>query len=207
MKTLLYNTLSTIIIISIFIISLVVNCLLVYDKWFEDERLNTIELVIKNPKFFKIPEDSHKAIKKYYADYSKITADNVSTFDYGSSVLVAKNECLSRALSLIGNTLTQDFRAYKPLTIGGLSHGILAYAVGMEKYTNDEIEIYMNNLLKITNAIPRNLPDKNTLVKRPINSILYYVDYAKIIYDIDKRIDIINHDEQTYYGKRFEDKL
>lgn len=200
---------STVFILTIFSISVYFNLIYYRDYALKDDRVQAVEVILKNPALFKIPVESLKVIDKYYTDYKNIKEENLSTYkDYGISVSMVKNECLTRALGLVGNSLTQDFRAYRLFTIGGLSHGILAYAVDMERNSNAEVEIYMNNIRKIMDAVPKNLPHKDILIKKPINTIEYYVDYAKIIYDIDKQIDSINHETgTTYYGKRFENSL
>lgn len=192
-----------------FIISMTFNFKYFYNNW-KDDRIQAIEAVIKNPKLFKIPESVDKSIRELYSTYLKINKDNISEYaKLGSSVDIAKNACLTQALSLIGNSLTQDYRAYKLFSIGGLSHGLLGYAVDMESYSKEEVNTYMNNLTKLTEAIPRNLPDKDILTTRPIHSITYYADYARIVYDIDKQIDRIDHDEDSplNYGKHFADKI
>ena len=73
----------------------------------------------------------------------------------------------------------------------------------LEKYNKDEITTYSNNIKYILKAIPDNIPDQDILSKNPINSITYYVDYAKIIYDFDKKVEYIDNKFYKNLGRRY----
>ena len=77
----------------------------------------------------------------------------------------------------------------------------------MEKYSTDDIESYLSSMSKIVEAIPKNIPEKDILIKNPINQITYYADYAQIIYDTDMKINQINANERKFLGKKFINKL
>lgn len=173
-----------------------------------DDRIQAIESVTKVPSIFKLPDDYTKRIKELYVIYKTIKEENKDLYkEFGSTVDEIKNECIAQAVALIGSSSTKDFRARKVFTVGGLSHGLSAYVIDTEKMNDDEVTTYVRNITKILEAVPRNLPDKDTLTSKNIINITYYADYARIVYDIDRQIDRINHDETNYYGLRFEDKL
>lgn len=210
------NLLKKITVITIFIglfftilgSSIFLNIKLLKEFIWKDDSIKAIEIVLKQPNLFKIPADYQKGIEHLYSVYSRVNEENKKQYEeYGSTVFEIKNICITKALGLIGNSITKDFRAYKLYHIGGTSHGFLTYAVGMEKYTTDEINIYLNSMDKIIEAIPKNIPEKEIMLKNPINSITYYADYAKIIYNSDKRIEQIDANSQRFIGRRYIDKL
>lgn len=195
-------------LICVLSISICIN-IFIYNKYVDiDENAKLVEIILNQPDTLNLPEDNVRHIKSLFTIYNDVTQDNYKTYsDYGNSVFAIKGNCILRALKLINNGSTRDFRAYKLYTPGGLSHGLLTYATGMEKYSNDEVEIYIHNLTKIMEAIPKNIPDKSILTKESINSITYYADYARIVYDIDMKIEKIDNDRSKYIGKRYIDKI
>lgn len=208
MNKILIAIISIVITLLILIISIVINIRLLQEYVWKDNSIKAIEIVISLPQLFKIPDDYHKRISELYSIYKNTTTVNFEQYkEYGNTIFEIKNNCILRALKLIGESTTKDFRAYKLYTPGGLSHGISAYAIGLENYSNDEVTTYINNMTKIMEAIPKNLPDKKVLTKEAINSITYYADYARIVYDTDKKIESIDENRTKFLGKRYIDKL
>lgn len=188
--------------------SIFLNIKLLLENNWKDDSVKAIEIVVKQPVLFKIPPDYQKEIEYLYSIYKTINKENYSKFsEFGSTIFEIKNACITRALNLIGNSITKDFRGYKLYNIGGDTHGFLTYAIGMEKYTTDEVNLYINNMDKIIAAIPKNIPSKDSLIKTPINSITYYADYAKIIYNADLKIEQIEANNQRFIGKKYVDKF
>ena len=207
-KTMIKKYKSLIVIYLLFLgSSLFINFKLIKDVW-KDESIKVIEVVLKNPNIFKIPADCINKINELYLVYKNVDEENKTQYEeYGKTVLEIKYETLKGALDLISQTSTKDFRTYKLYHIGGSSHGFITYAIGMEKYSTDDIESYLSSMDKIVEAIPKNIPEKDILIKNPINQITYYADYAQIIYDTDMKINQINANERKFLGKKYINKL
>lgn len=204
MNKILIGVISIVITLLVLAISIIINIRLLQEHVWKDESVKAIEIAILQPQLFKIPDDYHKRIIELYNVYKTVNTVNLPQFnEFGNTIFEVKNNSILRALKLIGDSTTRDFRAYKLYTPGGTSHAISAYALGLENYSNDEIITYINNMTKIMEAIPKNLPDKKVLTKESINSITYYVDYARIVYDTDKKIESIDNDRTKFIGKRY----
>lgn len=163
-------------------------------------------MVLNHPKVFPFSNLRIKTIKDLLKTCNGINNNNYTKFDFGTTVAATKEGCMNKTLSYITNGIQNGVSAESSidntvLHIGDSSNGFLAQVIRGHELSDKENELYIKNIQKLINAIPKNIPDKNILKKWKIINVNYLDTYAKIEFLQDAEMKALAKEGTLYRGQ------
>lgn len=173
---------------------------------FTDDREKIIRLVLKHPDIFRYAKVRRDFLRNTYNDCDDITENNYRNYDYGDTYVSSVEGCINRVMRVITNgvvsTATLDTaNGYATIHLGHASNGFQISAIGGDELTDRESDIYMNNIAVLLEAIPSNIPTKDTLKVLSIAQVAYYDDFASIKFDKDYAAEALAEKGIQYRGQ------